>query len=178
MVKQIVGGAITLAIGGTVFAVSQSDIVSNFSDNTGMTQEQAQEYVDSIPEDEMVSFSEVGQSYIDDGNSWLTVARDLDCYNYTYEWEGPSLSCQVGKSQIQRVGNDEIDLGRCYQTLDTDLGNRAKSKINECISDIDTVNSDHSLPVITAIYDTKTITDIINTNSFNKSILEASLESE
>ena len=178
MTKQIIGGIATLAIGGTIFAVSQSDIVSNFSENSGMTQYQAQEYIDSIPEDELQSFSDIGQIHISDGNSMLDLELSIDCYNYTYEWERPSLSCQSGKDQLRKIGNDEIKLGKCYQSLDTDLGDFAKSKINECTSDIDMLNLDYNLPIFNAIYDTKAVTDFKNTNTYNKSVLEAALESE
>lgn len=178
MIKRIIGGAIALAIGGTVFAVSQSDIVSNFSKNTGMTQEQAENYINNISESDLVSFSEVGQDFIEDGNWYLDGARDIDCVNYTYEWETYSLSCQSGKSQLQKIGSDEIKLGNCYKSLDTDLGDAVKSKINECVSDIDTVNADFNFPIVTALMDATTITDLKNTNIYNKSILQSALESE
>jgi hypothetical protein len=178
MVKQIIGGVITLVIGGTVFAVSQSDIVSNFSKNSGMTQEQAQEYINNISESDLVSFSKIGQDFIDDGNILLDEARDVDCINYTYGWESSLLSCQNGKNQLQKIGNNEIKLGNCYKSLDTDLGDLAKSKIGECILDIDTVNADFNLAIVAELMDANTITDLKNTNIYNKSILESALESE
>lgn len=176
--NKIIGGIIALAIGGTVFAVSQSDIVKNFSKNTGMTQEQAQEYIDNISEDELQSFSKIGQDHISEGNSMLDAAQSIDCQNYEYEWENSLLSCQSGKTQVQKIGNDEIKLGKCYQSLDTDLGDSVIPKINECVSDIKTFNSDLNLPIITSFLDQETITEITNTNSYNKSVLEAALESE
>lgn len=178
MIKKIIGGVITLIIGGTAFAVSQSDIVKNFSENTGMTQEQAQEYVNNISENDLDSFSSVGQSYIDDGNEMLSQASDIDCINYVYQWESSSLSCQTGKNQIQKMGNNEITLGNCYKALDTDLGDTARSKIGECISAIEKVISDYDLPIVTMFIDSKTITDTKNSNIYNKSVLEAALESK
>jgi hypothetical protein len=108
----------------------------------------------------------------------LASASNIDCNNYTYKWETSMLSCQAGKIQAQRVGNDEIKLGNCYKALDTDLGNSTRSKINECIAEIDEVNSDYNLPIISALLDAKTITDTKNGNVYNKSLLQAALESK
>ena len=179
MLKRIIGGAISLvSIGGTVFALSQPDIVSNFSDNTGMTQEQAQEYINNIPEDDLTSFASSGQGLIEAGNSIIQESRGIDCVKFAYEWETPLLSCQNGKTQCQAIGNNLIELGTCYKSLDTDLGNLAKAKIGECISDIDTVNADLKLPIAIAVMRENTITENRNTNNYNKSVLEAALESE
>ena len=176
--KRIIGGVITLIIGVSIFAISESDIAKNFSDNTGMTQEQAEEYINDISEDELDSFSEIGQDFIDEGNLLVDGLGDIDCINYTYEWETSLLSCLDGKDQLQTMGNDVIRLGNCYKLLDTDLGDSAESKMSECISDIDRVNSNYTLPIATAILDTEDITDLVNTNIYNKSLLEAALESE
>jgi len=117
MVKQIIGGVIVTVIGGKTFAVSQTDIISNFSKNTGMTQQQAQQYVKNIPQNDLTSFSKVGQSFVSDGNSDLNGLSSIDCVNYTYQWETPSLTCSDGKNQLQTAGNDEIALGNCLQSL-------------------------------------------------------------
>ena len=172
MVRAIVGGVITVIIGGTTYAVHQSDVTKNFANQTGMTQQQAQQYVSSV---KGVSWTKVGQSFIDDGNSAINDASQLDCENYTYQWETPTLSCNDGKSQFQSVGNDEITLGNCYKALDTDLGNSTKPKVGECITDINTVTNDYTYPVVTSVLDSTTITDANNTNAYNKSVLEAVL---
>lgn len=178
MIKKIIGGVITLAIGGTIYAVNESDIVKNFSENTGMAQEQAQEYINNISEGDLDSFSKVGQSYIEDANALIDGAQTIDCDNYSYQWETTSLSCWDGKKQLQKTGDDEITLGRCYQALDTDLGDSGKSKISECISDINTVNSDYSFPIVSTIMDSESLKDFRNSNQYNKSVLEAALESK
>lgn len=178
MIKRIVGGIIAVAIGGTVYSVSQSDIAKNFSNNTGLTQEQAQQYINNIPEDQLASFSKIGQGFIDDGNSVTSELPSIDCINYSYTWEKRTLSCPDGKNQMRTLGNDEVSLGRCYQALDTNLGDSAKAKISECIYDIDKVNSDYGYPVVTALIDAKTISENKNTNSYNKSLLQAALESK
>jgi len=178
MLKKIIGGVIGLAIGGTVFTISKSDIAKNFSKNTGLTQQQAEEYINNIPQSELDSFSKIGQTFIDDADSLLGIAKDIDCINYSYKWESPSLSCGNGKNQLQKTGNDEITLGHCYQDLDTDLGDSAKSKIKECVESINTVDSDYNLSIMTATIDASSIADWKKTNAYNKSLLEAALESK
>ncbi len=177
MVKQIIGGVVTIVIGGTAYTVSQSDVANNYSKNAGVSQQQAQQYVNNINQSDLQSFSKIGNSLISDGNSIISKVSSIDCVNYTYQWETPSLSCVDGKSQLQGIGSDEITLGNCYEDLGTDLGSAAASKMNECISDIDTVDSDLSLPIATALLDSNTIADITHTNIYNKSVLQTALES-
>ena len=174
--KKIIGGVIAVAIGGTTFAISQSNIVNKLSENTGLTQQEAQQYVDSIPESNLQSFATIGQDLVSDGKSILNTVSSIDCVQNTYQWETPSLDCADGKEQLQNIGNDEIELGNCYQTLDTNLGDTVKSKISECIKDIDRVDSDYALP-ITDVLDSETKSDYKNTNAYNKSVLQTALES-
>lgn len=176
MVKQIIGGVVVLVIGGSTYAVSQTDVVNNFSKNSGMTQQQAQQYVNSIPKSDMASFSVIGKQLASDGNSILTEANGMDCVNYSYKWESPSLSCNDGQTQLQKVGNDEITLGNCLESLDSNLGSSGKNKISECISDIDTSVTDYDLPIVPLGLDSNTITDSRNTDIYNKSVLEAALK--
>ncbi len=176
MLKKIIGGVIVLVIGGTTFAINQTDVVNNFADNTGLSQEQAEQYINNIPEEELDTFSNAGQSFIDDGNSIQSTVSIIDCINYEYEWETPVLSCTEGKKQLNTIAIDEIKLGRCYQALDTDLGNAARSKISECISDIDKVNSDFDLPIVSALMDRQQIDKQKKTNIYTKSILQAALQ--
>lgn len=177
MVKQVVGGIVTLVIGGTTYAVSQTSVTQNFSKNAGVSQQQAQQYVNNLKQSDLESFSKVGDDLINDGNSVQTTLTTIDCDNYTYQWETPTLTCLSGKSQLQSIGNDEVMLGNCYKALDTNLGDTAKLKINECISDIDTVNGDYQLPIAAANIDSKTLTDTTNANNYNKSVLQAALQS-
>jgi hypothetical protein len=177
MVKAVVGGVIAMVIGGSTYAVSQSDVVNNFSKNTGQSQQQAQQYINSIPQKDLQSFSKIGQGFVSDGNSLLNDSTNTDCVNYTYKWVTDSLSCDDGKTQLQTVGNDEITLGNCFQALDTNLGNTSKDKISQCISAINATDADYNLPVIIAVLDSNTITDSKNTDAYNKSVLEAALKS-
>lgn len=176
MVKQIIGGVIVLVIGGSTYAVSQTDVVSNFSKNSGMSQQQAQQYVNNIQKSDLVSFGDIGKQLISDGNSILTETNGIDCANYTYKWETASLSCYSGQTQLQKVGNDELTLGSCFEALDTNLGSSGRSKISECISDIDITISDYDLPIVPAILDSGTITDSKNRDIYDKSVLEAALK--
>lgn len=177
MVGKIIAGSIAVVIGGSTFVIHKSDVVNNFSKNSGLTQQQAQDYVNNIKPSDLISFSKVGQSFISDGNTILSQSSGIDCFNYTYPaWESSTLSCSDGKSQFQEIGNSEITMGNCLQALDANLGGSAKAKINECITDIDTTNRDYDLPVATALLDSKTLADEKNINAYNKSVLEAALQ--
>ena len=174
MKKAIIGGIITLVIGGTGYTISQSDVVSNFAKNTGMSQQQAQQYVNNS-QNNLASFSKVGQDFVSDGNSLLNTS--IDCQNYTYEWVTSSLSCEEGKSDLQTIGNDEVQLGYCYQALGTDLGSASRSKISECINDIDAVDTSYDLPLAVSVIGSSKITDLKNNNLYNKSVLQSALNS-
>ena len=102
-IKNIATGAIiTLLIGGTAYTINQSDVIKNFSDDTGLTQEQAEQYINEIPEEELVSWGEIGSGYMSEGEELLDVAYEIDCANYEYEWESATLSCPEGKAQIEK----------------------------------------------------------------------------
>ncbi len=178
MLKKIIGGVIVLVIGGTTYSISQSSVVNNFSKNTGLTQQQSQDYINNIKQSDLKSFTKIGQDLVADGNSITNTSLKLDCINYTYPWVTSSLSCQDGKDQLNKTGNDEIALGNCYQALDTNLGNSANSKINECISDSDPISLDYSLPIVSTFIDSKTITEQKNSIAYDKSILQSALESK
>ncbi len=174
--NKIIGGVVVLVIGGTGFAVSQTDIVSNFAEETGMSQEQAEQYAKDS-QDEMESFSKIGDDFINSGNTTISDASTIDCLNYTYEWEDPSLSCNDGKDQLLIIGNGDIELGTCYKTLDTDLGDAAKPKIQECIQEIDENNANYDLPIASRLIDSSETEEMKKSNLYNKSILRAALES-
>lgn len=178
MIKQIVGGVVVLVIGGTSYTIHQSDVSNNLSKNTGMTQQQAQDYVNNIPKDQLESFSKIGQDLSSDGNSVNTEMNKIDCANYTYQWVTPTLSCDDGKTQMQAVGSNEITLGGCFEELDTDLGSTASAKINECLADIDTLNSAYDAPIVSVALDSKTINDTKTTLQYDKSVLQAALQSK
>jgi len=178
MIKQIIGGVVTLVIGGTVYHVNQSNVVSNFAKNTGQTQQQSQQYVNNIKQSDLQSFSQVGQSLVSDGNNILKIKSSIDCENYTYGWATVTLTCNDGVMQLDEIGNDEITLGNCYQALDTNLGDSANSKINECIQDTNKIENDYKLPVATALLDQTTVTTMSNAAAYNQSVLQAALQSK
>jgi len=117
---KVIAGIITLIIGGTVYRISQGDIVSKFSEETGMSQKEAEQYIENIPEDELVSFDEVGSDIITEGQEILSIVSEIDCVNYYYEWETDTLSCEEGKSQFKNFGESEIALGEAYKVLNSD----------------------------------------------------------
>lgn len=173
MLKELTGGVITVVIGGAAVTLSQADIASNLSSNTGMSQQEAKQYVNNIKESDLQSFSSLGASLIADGQS--TQAKNIDCANYSYQWESATLSCSAGKSQLQKIGTDQINLGHCYQALGTDLGSSAKTKMSECVTYIDTVNANYNLPIAIAVLDSKNIADNKSAHSYNKSLLQAAI---
>jgi len=141
-----------------------------------MSHQQAQNYVNGAQKN-LVSFSKIGQGLVSDGNSILSTASQIDCTNYTYTWVTSDLSCSEGQAELQTIGNDEIQSGNCYSSLNTNLGNDSRSQINACISDIDTVDSDYDLPITAVILDSSQVTEFKNDNLYNKSVLQAALQS-
>lgn len=174
--KGIFKGIITIVIGGTIFTISQTDLVKNFSKNTGLSQKEAQQYVENITEDDLVSFDKLGSGFVSDGQDVLNVAHDIDCVNYYYEWETNTLSCEEGKSQLVRLGNDEIALGKAYTILASDSA--SKDDMSSVISLIDKNNADLSLEIVSHILNPQSIDETRKTNSFNKALLQSALESK
>lgn len=173
---KAIAGIITLIIGGTVYTVSQSDIISNFSAETGMSQKEAEQYVESIPEDEMVPFDELGEVFIEEGQDILGLASDIDCVNYYYEWETDTLSCEEGKTQFRQFGESEIALGEAYMVLSSESA--STEDIYSVIQLIDRVNENYRLEIMVRLLDQSDIDEAIKTNLFNKSLLQAALDSE
>jgi len=173
---RAIAGIITLIIGGTVYSVSQSDIVSNFSEETGMSQKEAEQYVENIPDDELVSFDELGSGIITEGQDILSIASEIDCVNYYYEWETDTLSCEEGKSQLKKFGESEIALGEAYKVLSSESA--STEDIYSVIWLIDRVNENYSLEIIIELLDYSEIDEAIKTNLYNKALLQAALDSE
>lgn len=173
--KDLAKAVIVLAIGGGVYTLGQADVANKFSANTGMTQQQAEEYINNISEDELASFDEIGNDFIEDGNAIIEIATQIDCVNYAYEWEVEGFTCQEGKSQLYEVGNDEINLGKAYKKLDQEDAD--ESDISATIPLIDKLNADYELPIVAEILDANTIEESRKTNAYNKSLLQAALES-
>lgn len=171
----IIGGIITLVIGGTVFTVSQTDVVKNFSKNTGLSQEEAQQYIQNISKEDLVSFDKVGSDMVSDGQGILNMASSIDCVRYSYKWETSTLSCQEGKLQITRLGNDEIALGDAYKALTSDSA--SKNDMSSAINLIDRDNTDLNLEIVGNILDSQSIDQTRKTNSYNKAVLQSALES-
>ena len=140
---KAIAGIITLIIGGTVYSVSQSDIISNFSDETGMSQQEAEHYIENIPDDELFSFDELGSMLISEGQEILEIVSEIDCVNYFYDWESETLTCDEGKSQFREFGQSEIDLGKAYKVLSSESATSAD--ISAAIRQIDRVNANYDL---------------------------------
>lgn len=176
-IKEIVaGGVVTIVIGGTAYTVNQQDVVNNFANDTGLSEQQATDYVNNVKEEDLVEYDVLGKSYIDGGEGYLATAKDIDCENYEYEWQSSTLSCPVGKQQLAELGNDEISLGESYVRLAAP--DASKTDINSTISLLSEVNSNYDLEIVGNILDKAEIDEITNTNSYNKALLEAALQSE
>ena len=173
---RAIAGIITLIIGGTVYSVSQADIVSKFSQETGMTQKEAEQYVENIPEDELFSFDELGSMMISEGEEILSIVSEIDCVTYYYEWETDTLSCAEGKSQFRRFGESEIALGEAYQVLSSDSA--SDQDIYTAIRLIDQVNENYNLEFMITLLDYSDRDEAVKTNLYNKALLQAALDSE
>lgn len=174
--KDIVTGTIiTLLIGGTAYTFSQSDVIQNFAEDTGLTQEQAEQYINEIPENELGSWGEIGSDFVGEGQTWLSIADEIDCVNYDYEWESTILSCSEGKTQFNTLSRNSNSLGQAYTKLDSDSA--SEYDMSETIKLIDQMNDNYRFEIVAAVFDRPTIDEWIRTNSYNKALLKAALES-
>lgn len=172
----IIGAIITVVIGSVTYNVSQKAIVDNFSRDTGMSKQEAEQYVESITEDDLVAWDELGSDHISAGQDFLDIADDLDCVDYYYEWETDSLSCEEGRFQLKRMGNSEIVLGKGYIALAAESA--STEDIVSVIKLIDKYNADLTLEIVKQILDYQTLDEIKKTNSYNKALLQAVLDSD
>lgn len=172
----IITGIITLVIGGTVFSISKTDIAKNFSKDTGISQQEAEQYVEKVTEDDLVPYDKLGSDFVSDGQDILNSASDIDCVNYSYEWETDSLSCEKGKSQVKSLGNSEIALGKAYTTLASESA--STEDISSVIRLIDRLNVDLKSEIVIQILGYPTIDELRKTNSYNRAVLQTALDSK
>lgn len=172
----LIKGIITLAIGGTVYSVSQADVAKNFSKDTGMSQEQAQQYVESVKEEDLVPYDELGADYVTEGQETIGMAAQIDCVNYTYEWESAALTCQTGKSQLKNIGDAEVALGRAYTRLASDTA--TTEDITLVIGLIDKLNTSYNSAIAMLLFDPVARDEMKKANSYNKATLQAALDSK
>lgn len=175
MKREIIGGIASIIIGGSAFAISQTEITQNFANETGMTQQEAEQYVKDAQKD-LDSFANIGNSLITDAQDIESGISEIDCDSYEYDWETPALSCATGKSQLQTLATAERNLGNCYKSLDADLGDAASQKIRECIAYIDRVNTSYDQPMTQVMLESNSVSEIKKTNAYNKSLLQSALE--
>ncbi|HEX8227457.1 MAG TPA: hypothetical protein VF572_06330 [Candidatus Saccharimonadales bacterium] len=176
-IKELaIGAVVTVVIGGSAYTINQADVVSNFAADTGMSQQQAEEYVQGVDEKDLVPFDQLGADYIKEGEDTLKVAAETDCVNYEYEWESVSLSCYQGKTQIEELGKDTVALGNAYKKLGS--ATATKEDMSATINVLDEVNSDYGFEIMDKILTQADITEVRNNNSYNKSLLKAALASE
>ncbi len=174
--EVVIGGVLTFAIGGTVYTVNKADVVNNFAKDTGVSQHEAQEYVDGVTEEELVPYTKIGDDLILQANQTVSYAKSIDCVNYEYEWQSADLSCESGKFQLLKLGNDEIKLGNAYKLLGTESANEAD--ISNAISLINIVNVNYEMGVVKKLYDASDIAETKKANSYNKATFQAILQSK
>jgi len=141
-----------------------------------LSQEESQQYVENVTEDDLVPYDKLGSDFISDGQDILSSSRDIDRANYYYEWETNILSCEKGKLQLIKLGNDEMALGKAYTILASESASR--EDMSSVISLIDKLNADLSLGIVSYILDPQTIDETRKANSFNKALLQSALESD
>jgi hypothetical protein len=172
--ELVIGGVITVVIGGTAYTVSQADVVKNFANDTGLSEQEASEYVKGVNKDELVPYDELGARYVSDGQALNTQASEIDCSTYTYGWESETLSCDQGKAHLTQIANNQITLGESYKKLHSDSA--SKTDIQQTIYQLDTVNNDYQAEVLRNVIDGATLDEAKKTNSYNKAVLKAVLE--
>ena len=174
MKRAIVGVVITAVIGGTTYTISQSDEVKNFSKNSGLSQENAQKYVETN-KNSLASFEKVGGDLVAESANVSGKALAIDCVNYRYTWETASLGCDEGKSEIQDFASTELNLGQCYLDLGTDLGSIANQRIKECIRGIERYDAGLELPIVRKFLSAQELLDAHRTNQYNKAVLQSAI---
>lgn len=173
-IGRFVVGILIIVIGGTACTVGQKEIVENFSKETGMTEQESQQYIENISEDELISFYELSESHITTGQEVYKIATELDCDNYQYEWETETLSCIKGFSQLIIFGERNLDLGEIYKVLGT--GYAFTKNYEEAIALIDLLNESLSSEIMVALLGENSIEEMITTNLYNKAILQTEVE--
>lgn len=172
MKRVIAGVVLTAIIGGSTYSINQSDVVNHLAENSGLTQQQAQKYVNGL-KDHLVTFHDVGEQLVSDGMGISGKALAIDCVNYTYPWASPSLSCEEGKREIDELGSAEMEVGSCYSALSRDLNNLVRQKIGECIRAIDRLELSIDTPMISKLLGETKIASAHKMNQYNKAILQS-----
>jgi hypothetical protein len=176
-IKNIVtGGIITLVIGGTAYNFSQEDVVNNLAEDTGMTQEEATQYVDSIPEEDFATWEEIGADFKKDSDDTRKMIAEIDCDNYEYEWETITLTCAKAKTELEEILQIESSLELAYKKLDTDSA--TSEDIQKVMTYLDKLNESYKTEAILTLYDSKYIVEMTKTNAYNRSVLKTALESK
>ncbi|MEA2701515.1 MAG: hypothetical protein QOE22_224 [Candidatus Parcubacteria bacterium] len=170
------GAVITLLVGGSAYTFSQGDVTKHFAADTGMSQEQAEQYVENVSDDDLVAFDELGANLLKQGTEILGFATEIDCTTYEYEWESPTVSCASGKQHMRKIAQDFTALGHSYETLALDTASPAD--MAETIRLIDNLNADLKHDIVVSNIAKADLEEIRNTNSYNKAMLEAAMASD
>ena len=172
--KSLIKGAIVLVIGGVAYSFSQADVARNMSKDTGMTEKQATQFIESIPENELASWTEVGEDYVLFGKELKQIANESNCNEWQFDWESPTLSCEKGLSQIATWGENQIALGNSYIKLDS--SNDTDKDMIQTINLIGQFNANLALEIIVNVVDELTLSDWYITNSYNKALLQSAFD--
>ncbi|MDD3491743.1 MAG: hypothetical protein PHG13_02180 [Candidatus Pacebacteria bacterium] len=171
----IIGTIVTIIIGGAVYTINQQDIIKNFAKETGLTQQQAEHYIDTIEKEVLGSLSEIGDEMINFGQKIINDISEINCINYGHKWKSSTLSCHEGMEQLNKLAKDSILLGQSYLKLDSDSASIDDMK--ETIRLIDQFNSDLQFAVVDLLLDQSIINEIQKGNLYNKALLKTVIES-
>ncbi len=98
------------------------------------------------------------------------------CIKFEYTWETESVTCEDSKSELIALGWSEVRLGNAYKVLAT--SSATSQDIAAVITYIDTVNKGLNTEVVRSTIDEQTLSELKQTNSFNKALLQSALDSK
>lgn len=173
-IRTLGAGILVFVIFGTACDVSQKDVIKNFSQETGMTQEESQQFIEDISEDGLISYYELSTNHNTVGQEAFKIVLELDCNNYIYEWETETLSCGSGMAQLIIFGGLNLDLAKVYKLMGA--GYAFTKDYEEAIELIDKLNESLKTEFIVLLFSENNIEEMIKSNQYNKVIIQTELE--
>jgi hypothetical protein len=175
----VIGGIITLIIGGLTYSFSRQDLIDNFTADTGLSQQQAEEFISSKLDEEGSSWEELGHEFSLASQSLQKIHNSIDCENLSSEEfliikEGVSLSCDEALEQIAQIANSAESVSVAYLKLSED--NVSRDDVRETVFYLDQFITDLDSPVLVPFISSSTIEDYKLSSSLNKSLLKTALE--
>lgn len=176
--KKIVSGIVSvLVIGGVGYAISQSKLVDNFSKETGMSQQEAEEYVKNVKEEDLLGAKELGESYIRHSQETQKTNDEIDCATSTIDFaEDFGTDCVTVKAELTKLRRAEEKIGQAYIKLADDKADRTDTQ--NVINALDEYVAIIKKPIFSNIFTEESIDDLIKTTAYNKSLLVTALQED